>query len=151
MAETLFDELGGRPCLDKVHKIFYDKLLVHPWLKDFFKDNDQWHLEIQQTEFMMRLFGGPIIYAGRMPKYAHAHMFITEEIYMDRHQILEQSLIEAFVRPDLRERWLAYDLGLKLALTKKSTDECSQRYVDEPILEVVKPLGYNMCPYKKSA
>lgn len=151
MAETLFDELGGRPCLERVHKIFYDKLLVDPWLKDFFKDNEQWHLEVQQTEFMMRLFGGPIIYAGRMPKYAHAHMFITEEIYMARHQFLEDSLIEEGIRPDLRERWLAYDLGLKLALVKDTKEECSQRYVDEPIHEVIKPLGYNQCPYKKRA
>ena len=151
MSDTLYDELGGRPCLERVHKIFYDKLLVDPWLSEFFKNNDQWHLEIQQTEFMMRLFGGPVIYQGRMPKYAHAHMFITEEIYMTRHEILEESLIEAGVREDLRDRWLAYDLGLLRALVKKDISECTKRYHDEPVATATKPLSYLRCPYKKTA
>lgn len=141
IADTLFDELGGKPCLDRVHKIFYNKLLAHPWLKGFFQDNEQWHLEIQQTEFMQRLFGGPNIYKGRMPRYAHQHMFITEEAFMKRHEILEQSLIEANVSPEHRERWLRYDMGLKLALVKKTQDECTGRYRDEPIVVVRKPDG----------
>lgn len=144
MVNTLFDDLGGRDCLERVHKIFYDKLLVHPWLKGFFENNDQWHLEVQQTEFMMRLFGGPVIYRGRMPKYAHIHMFIPEDVFMERHQILNDSLIEARVAPDLIERWLACDLGLKLALVKKSVSQCSRRYVSEPITIVKKP----GCPFQ---
>lgn len=144
MSDTLYDELGGKPCLERVHKIFYDKLLVDPWLKGFFADNEQWHLEVQQTDFMMRLFGGPIVYCGRMPKYAHLHMFITEEVFMARHEILKDSLIQAGVAEDLRERWLAYDLGLKLALVKKTMSECKQRYKDEPIVFVEKP----GCPFQ---
>ncbi len=35
MSEDLFDRLGGMPALEKVHTIFYDKLLSHSWLKDF--------------------------------------------------------------------------------------------------------------------
>ncbi|MCK5041118.1 MAG: group 1 truncated hemoglobin [Sphingomonadales bacterium] len=142
MADTLFDELGGRPCLERVHRIFYDKLLAHPWLKGFFINNTQWHLEVQQTEFMQRLFGGPNIYKGRMPKYAHQHMFITEEIYMLRHKILEQSLVEAGVEEELRERWLRYDIGLKLALVKSDQSECIGRYNDEPVVVIEKPEGY---------
>lgn len=144
MSDTLYDELGGKACLDRVHKIFYDKILVDPWLKGFFKDNEQWHLEIQQTEFMMRLFGGPIIYRGRMPKYAHIHMFIPEEVFMIRHQILEDSLKVARIPANLIERWLAYDMGLKLALVKKSTSECQGRYKNEPIVFIEKP----GCPFQ---
>jgi len=139
MSETLFDEVGGRPCLERVHKVFYDKILADPWLRGFFLDNDQWHLEIQQTEFMMRLFGGPVIYAGRMPKYAHRHMYIKEDVFIARHKVLEESLISVGIPVDLRERWLEYDFGLKLALVKKDISECQRRYVDEPIVEVKKP------------
>jgi truncated hemoglobin YjbI len=122
-----------------VHRVFYTKLLKHPWLKEFFQNNTQWHLEIQQTEFMQRLFGGPNIYKGRMPKYAHQHMFVTEEIFMLRHEILEQSLVEAGVKPDHIERWLRYDIGLKRALVKTEKSECSPRYHDEPIVVIDKP------------
>lgn len=142
IADTLFEELGGKPCLDRVHKIFYDKLMIHPWLAGFFKDNEQWHLEVQQTDFMMRLFGGPNIYKGRMPKYAHQHMFVTEEMFMERHAVLEQSLVEAGVAAELRERWLRYDMGLKRALVKADKSECVERYKDEPIVCVDTPPQY---------
>jgi len=46
MAATLFDELGGMPAIKKVHRIFYDKLLSHPWLKDFFVGVPRPHLEV---------------------------------------------------------------------------------------------------------
>ena len=90
---------------------------------------------------MMRLFGGPSVYKGRMPRYAHQHMYVTEEAFMTRHAILEQSLIEAGVSEDHRARWLRYDMGLKLALVKASQDECVGRYRDEPIVVVRKPDG----------
>ncbi len=32
---TLFAEIGGRAVLEKVHKVFYDELYAHPWLKNF--------------------------------------------------------------------------------------------------------------------
>ncbi len=139
MAETLFDELGGMPCLDRVHVVFYDKLLKHPWLKGFFADKQRHDLESQQSSFMSRLFGGPNMYSGRLPKGAHTHMFITEEIFMARHEILDQTLSEMGIRPDLKQRWLAYDMGMKKALVKDSLSQCEGRYKTEPIIVVEKP------------
>lgn len=139
MAEDLFDRLGGMPAIKKVHTIFYDKILSHPWLKDFFKGVPRPHLESQQSEFMSGLFGGPKIYGGRPPATAHMHMFITEEVFLLRHELLAQSLTEAEIRPDLRERWLRYDMGMKRALIKKSVDECEGRYKSEPVIVVEKP------------
>ena len=140
MENTFLDELGGMPCLERVHKVFYDKLLGHPWLRGFFKGVPRQHLESQQSEFMSGVFGGPKIYGGRAPKAAHVHMFITEEVFLTRHKLLEQSLIEANIRPDLRERWLAYDMGMKKLLVKNSVTECKGRYKSEPIIVVEKPL-----------
>lgn len=138
--ETVFlDEVGGRACLERVHKILYDKLLSHPWLKDFFAGNHRWHLEVQQTDFMADLFGGPACYQGRFPMRAHQHLFITEEIFMVRHNLLAQALSEAKVSDDHKERWLTYDLGLIPAIVKKSLDECEGRYNTEKVLVVPKP------------
>jgi len=33
---TLLQEVGGKPVLEKVHKHFYDELYKHPWLKNYF-------------------------------------------------------------------------------------------------------------------
>ena len=139
MADTLVDDLGGMPGIAKVHTILYDKLLSHPWLKGFFKGVPRPHLEGQQNEFMAGLFGGPKIYGGRPPATAHVHMFITEEIFLTRHILLEQSLNEAKVRPDLIERWLKHDMGMQNALVKKSISECEGRYKNEAVIVVEKP------------
>lgn len=33
---TLLQEVGEKPVLEKVHKHFYDELYKHPWLKNYF-------------------------------------------------------------------------------------------------------------------
>lgn len=139
MADNLFDELGGMPCLERVHRIFYGKLLAHPWLKEFFAGVPRAHLEDQQNSFMAGAFGGPRLYGGRPIDTAHEHMFITEEVFDLRHEILDQSLKEAGVRTDLRERWLVYNMKTKKALVKKSISECKGRYKTEPIIDIKKP------------
>jgi len=139
MTKTFFDEIGGRPCLEKVHVLLYDKLLSHPWLKGFFAGNNRWHLEIQQTDFVQGIFGGTNVYGGRFPKDAHVHLFITEEVFMIRHQLLEQSLTEAGIRQDHKEQWLEFDMGFKKALVKTSVSECKGRYKMEPVISVPKP------------
>jgi hemoglobin len=139
MANTLFDELGGTPTLERVHKIFYDKLLRDPWLKQFFAGVPQAHLENQQTSFLAGVFGGPRLYGGRPIDTAHEHMFITEDVFLARHQVLADSLIQAGVAKDLRERWLDYNMKTKKALVKQSVSECKGRYKTEPIIVVERP------------
>ncbi len=127
------------PCLHRVHRIFYDKLLAHPWLKDFFKGVPREHLESQQSDFMASVFGGPKVYCGRPPKSAHTHLFITEEVFLTRHKLLGEALTEAGIRPDLKERWLTYDMRMLKVLVKSSLSECEGRYKTEPVIAVEKP------------
>ena len=95
---TLFDELGGTACLERVHRIFYGKLLAHPWLRGFFHGKERDHLESQQTDFMTGMFGGPKCYFGRAVGCAHIHLFISDEVFTVRHDLLADSLAEAGVR-----------------------------------------------------
>ncbi|MBT3629122.1 MAG: group 1 truncated hemoglobin [Rhodospirillaceae bacterium] len=137
---TFLDEVGGVPCLERVHKILYDKLISDPWLKQFFEGFKRWHLEVQQTEFMADLFGRkPALYQGRMPMYGHQHMFIDEEIFMIRHTLLGEAISEARVSDGLKERWLDYDMGMKKALVKSSVDECEGRFKTEEVIVIPKP------------
>lgn len=140
MADAFLDKIGGRPCIERVHKILYDKLLSHRWLKDFFVGMERWHLEEQQTEFMSDLFGGrPKIYQGRLPMRAHQHLFITEEVFMIRHKLLEDSLNQAKVPKDIIEQWLIYDMGMKAAIVKDTVEDCEGRFASEEVLVVPKP------------
>ena len=78
---TLFEQVGGKPTLEKVHKVFYDELYEHPTLKYFFTDVEQKIIENQQTDFMTSNMGGGKIYSGAFPKPANKHMFVTEEMF----------------------------------------------------------------------
>ncbi len=132
--KTLYDRLGGKPTLVKVHKIFYDKAFAHPWLSKFFTDKPQEVLENQQTDFMAQLMGGPKAYGGKSPKSAHQHMLITEELFELRSELLRQAIKEAGIADDLCEEWLDADRSLKRAVVKSSEAECSRAYPNQPIL-----------------
>ncbi len=102
---------------------------------------ERWHLEEQQTDFMMVLFGGPPHYSGRAPMRAHQHLFITDEVFEIRHELLSQSLDEANVSEEHKQRWLKFDAGMKSAVVKKSVDEVEPLYRTGPVIIVPKPEG----------
>jgi len=136
---TLLQEIGGRPVLEKVHKLFYDKLYEHPWLKNFFLHIDQKVIENQQTDFMVSNMGGGKIYSGGMPRNVHRHMYITEELFDLRTEILKESILACGVPGALAERWIRIDVAFKHSLVKKSIDDCEKRFFTDEILSFPKP------------
>lgn len=136
---TLLQEIGGRPVLEKVHKLFYDKLYEHPWLKNFFLHIDQKVIENQQTDFMVSNMGGGKIYSGGMPRNVHRHMYITEELFDLRTKILKESILACGVPGALAERWIRIDVAFKHSLVKKSIDDCEKRFFTDEILSFPKP------------
>ena len=96
MKTSFYEAVGGLPTLEKVHKIFYDKIYEHPWLKQFFAGHNQQAIEDRQTSFMGEKMGGPK-YLGKPIKQVHENMYITEELYKVRHKILTEALHEAGV------------------------------------------------------
>lgn len=136
--KTLYDRLGGKNTLIHVHKIFYDKVYAHQWLRKYFTDKPQEILEKQQTDFMAQLMGGPKAYSGKAPKFAHRHMVITEELFDLRAQLLSDSIKQAGINDSLRREWIAADATFKRALIKTSEEECVQAYPNQPILNFQK-------------
>ena len=118
--QSLFEQVGGLPVLDHVHKVFYDKVYAHPWLGRFFDGHDQVSLERRQTQFMAEKMGGEVDYFGKGPAMAHRHMYITQELYDLRHELLRQSLEEVGVPEILRRRWLAIDYAFIRLIVKNS-------------------------------
>lgn len=135
----LFDRLGGRPALDRVHKIFYEKLYEHRWLSQFFVGIDREHIANQQSDFMGMLFGGPKIFSGRMPIDAHMHMLITEKLFDIRHELLRESLCEACVPGGEANDWLAVDLAFKKVVVKSDITDCRRRFATDEIVAPVDP------------
>lgn len=107
--QSLFEQLGGLPTLERVHKRFYDKIYVHPWLKAFFEGHEQAAIELRQTQFMAEKFGADMRYPGMALELAHRRMYISEELLTLRRELLRESLEEEHVPEALIARWLKID------------------------------------------
>jgi len=137
--KKLIDRIGGRATIERVHKIFYDKMYADPWLGKFFVGIDQRHIENQQTDFIVMLFGGPKEYSGRMPIDAHEHIMIGEELFAARSQLLRQSLHEAGIESAESEDWLRIDMAFKKVLLKDDISDCKKRFFTDEILDFQNP------------
>jgi len=137
--DNFFEQIGGYPCLRRVHGLLYTKLFTHPWLKGFFVHTKREIVESQQTDFWASLMGGPKNYGGRSPRDAHVHMFMPSEVFAIRHALLGEALAEANIAPHLREKWLALDSQFERAIVNKSPDECRGRYRTEAVIIVPRP------------
>ena len=127
MEESIYDAIGGFSTLERVHKIFYDKIYEHPWLKKFFEGFDQKVIEDKQSTFMGEKFGGPA-YTGKSIRQVHENMFISQELADLRHKILHESLIEAGISEDIQIRWLRVDAAFMKQVIKKSVESFYQDY-----------------------
>ncbi|MBL4613729.1 MAG: group 1 truncated hemoglobin [Magnetovibrio sp.] len=134
-----FVKLGGRQTIERVHEIFYGKMYAHPWLKQFFVASPRKHQESQQSDFIISILGGGPVYSGRIPKHAHTHLFITDEIFDIRHGLLAEALHDAGVSDELAEPWLRRDEKFRTMLVKQSIGECEGRYRTEEIIAPHKP------------
>lgn len=123
MKEALFDRAGGLSVLQKVHKIFYDKIYADPWLGKFFAEFSQEAIEARQTAFMAKKMGAKSDYFGKEPKMAHRQMYITEEMFQIRRRLLEEALQEAGVPDDIQDRWLRIDNAFKKHVVKDSVED----------------------------
>ncbi len=120
--ETLFELVGGLPTLQNVHKIFYDKVYVHPWLGKFFAEHDQTAIETRQTQFMAEKMGSDRPYFGKGMQMAHRAMYITPELFEIRRNILRESIKEGGVADELAERWLKIDSAFSRQIVKDSIE-----------------------------
>jgi len=134
-----FNRIGGRESLIAINKVFYDKVYKHPWLKLYFLDIPQQHIEDQQVDFMQKVLGGENLYVGKAPPIAHNHMFIPEELFDVRKQLLIDSFEEVGTHPKMKNKWLNLDESFRRVLVKKSVNECQRRFASEAILNFAKP------------
>ncbi|WP_167631479.1 group I truncated hemoglobin [Mariprofundus ferrooxydans] len=123
---SLFDQVGGLPTLDRVHKRFYDKMYAHPWLGKFFEGHDQQAIELRQTQFMGVKMGGDMRYPGMALELAHRRMYITLEQLELRQSILRESLEEEHVPEPLIKRWLKIDAAFWGHIKNDSLEEFQQ-------------------------
>lgn len=135
-----FESMGGTQILEKISKLFYDKIYEDPWLKLYFANVPQEHIEKQQVAFMQAALGGENLYCGQTPPAAHKHMNITDELYQARQKLLYASFNEANAKDSLVQKWLRIDDAFFNRIVKRSPDDCERRYKTDNILNFPNPL-----------
>jgi len=134
-----FEKMGGRSSLIIINKIFYDKVYKHPWLKQFFQQVPQQHIEDQQVDFMQKVLGGENLYVGKAPPVAHMHIMINDDIFQVRKELLEEAFFEANADPELMNKWLALDESFKRVIFKDSSAQCKRRFKTDNIVDFPNP------------
>ena len=132
--QTLFELIGGRPTLQRVHKIFYDRIFAHPELKHYFANQNQVTIEEQQTNFMTAKMGGGKIFTGKTPENCHMRLFITKELFDLRNKILKESILECGISGELLERWMGINEAFERTVVKTDPSECKKRFIGDEII-----------------
>ena len=134
-----FEQMGGRESLIAINKAFYDKVYLHPWLKLYFEEIPQQHIEDQQVDFMQKVLGGTNVYVGKTPPHSHTHMFIPDELFDERQKLLAQAFEETNADEELVNKWLSLDESFRRLIVNQSVDECVPRFKTDPVLNFPKP------------
>jgi len=127
----------------KVSEEFYQSVYGDQWLKQVFLV-PQDHITSQQVDFVLAALGGPKRYSGRNPGDAHTHIFINEEMWNRREELLNQAFKTVNCPIEIQNQWLKIENAFKGAIVMKSPLDCLKRYQMDEIICV-----YN--PDKKSA
>ena len=125
--------------ITKITTRFYEIAYQDPWLSEVFKVVPQEFITSQQIDFMLGLFGGPKRYSGRHAKDAHPHIFITEEMWQQREDILKRAMQEVSAPQEIAERWIKIDEAFKKSIVMKDPSECQRRFTTDDLIIVPNP------------
>jgi hypothetical protein len=88
---------------------------------------------------MQKVLGGENIYVGKAPPISHTHMFIPNELFDIRKQLLCDAFKETNANSTLVEKWLQIDESFRKIIVKQSPSECEPRFNNDPILDFPNP------------
>jgi hemoglobin len=92
MAQTIYEKYGGFGTVNRIVMSFYDRLLDHDELGDYFEDIDMKSLIDHQTKFISSLLGGPVSFDNDHLQRAHAHLNISSEDFDEMKNVLAETL-----------------------------------------------------------
>jgi hemoglobin len=98
---TIYEQIGGSAAVDAAVSNFYERVLTDDSLIGYFDDVELPRLMRHQRAFIGMALGGPVVYAGRDMKAAHAGLGITPEAFATVVQHLVDTLAGLGVPEDI--------------------------------------------------
>ncbi len=118
---------------------FYELVYRDEWLSKVFESVPKEFITLQQICFMVGLLGGPKKFSGRNAKDAHSHIYVTEEMWKVRENLLVQSFKEMQFPEDLSKLWLKIDEAFKSSIVMTDPSECKKRFTTDELIIVPPP------------
>jgi hemoglobin len=118
-ATTLFDRIGSE-ALRAVLRDFYDRLFADAMIGYMFAGKNKERLIQKEWELTAALLGAGVRYTGRPIGEAHAAVDIFGGHFDRRLTILEETLADHGVDPEVRAAWLEHARSLRRQLTDRS-------------------------------
>lgn len=123
--KTLFEELGGEPILRAIIDRFVDRIFDDTMIGFFFQRASRQRIKEKEYEFAARHLGADVEYTGRPLDQAHAAHRIMGGQFMRRLRILEQTLEEFDVPPQVRDHWIAHTESRRQLITQDARGTCN--------------------------
>lgn len=121
---------------------FYELVYNDPWFSKIFRNIKQEVITSQQIDFMVQSFGGPKRFGGRVPKDAHPQIWIDDNIWNYREELLKKSFQKTNAPIELQEKWLRIDEAFKAGIVNKGgPEECEGRYRTDEIIYEPMPIS----------
>ena len=94
---TLYDDLGGKPGIDKLVDASVDNYLADPRIKDVFSESNIDRIRVELKDQFCQLAGGPCLYKGHDMVAAHKGLHLTNANF----NALVEDLQDAMTRCDI--------------------------------------------------
>lgn len=98
---SLYHKLGGKAAIDAAVEAFYVKVLADVRVKHFFEDINMNKQRRKQKEFLSAAFGGPVPWAGKDMRRAHASLKLEEVHFNAIAENLKSTLEDLKIKKEL--------------------------------------------------
>jgi hemoglobin len=129
---STYERIGGEARLRAVIDDFVDRMKRDTMIGFFFWNVDAERLAQREFEFTARFLGADLPYSGRPIRTAHAQHPIMGGHFERRRRLLEETLIDHGIAPELRAEWLAHVDKLRPAVTRDARGDCNAQPDAEP-------------------
>lgn len=122
---SAYERLGGESALKSIVDDFIDRVTSDLMIGFHFRAVDKTRLKELEFQFASRHLGGPHVYEGRSLPDAHRRHPIMGGQFNRRLKILERTLIDHGVDPEVRRLWLEHNEKLRAQITSDASNECN--------------------------
>jgi hemoglobin len=106
-ADTLYDDLGGKPGLDRIVDKSVDNYLTDPRIKDVFSESNIDRIRLELKDQFCQLTGGPCIYKGHDMTAAHKGLHLDNAHFNALVENLQDAMSKCDVPFATQNRLLA--------------------------------------------